>query len=92
MEKVQYQCCLLDMILSKQKYYLIWYNQLQRKENLHEKPLDRNRKIFRRPEYDNSKSFIIKFMQNTYTISYPEFEIHCIDKSDKDAILCNDIH
>ena len=29
-------------------------------------------------------------MQNTYTISYPEFEIHCIDKSDKDAILCND--
>ena len=31
-------------------------------------------------------------MQNTYTISYPEFEIHCIDKSDKDAILYNDIH
>ena len=31
-------------------------------------------------------------MQNTYTISYPEFEIHCIDKSDKDAVLCNDIH
>ena len=44
------------------------------------------------PFDDNSKSFIIKFMQNTYTISYPEFEIHCIDKSDKDAILCNDIH
>ena len=41
---------------------------------------------------DNSKSFIIKFMQNTYTISYPEFEIHCIDKSDKDAILYNHIH
>lgn len=44
------------------------------------------------PFDDNSKSFTIKFMQNTYTISYPEFEIHCIDKSDKDAILCNDIH
>ena len=44
------------------------------------------------PFDDNSKSFIIKFMQNTYTISYPEFEIHCIDKSDKDAILYNDIH
>ena len=44
------------------------------------------------PFDDNSKSFTIKFMQNTYTISYPEFEIHCIDKSDKDAVLCNDIH
>ena len=28
-EKVQYQCCLLDTILSKQKYHLPWYNQLQ---------------------------------------------------------------
>ena len=27
---------------------------MQRKENLHEKSLDRNRKIFRRPEYDIS--------------------------------------
>ena len=47
--------------MSKQKYYLIWYNQLQRKENPHEKSLGRNRKIFRRSE----KSTLINHILGT---------------------------
>ena len=44
------------------------------------------------PFDENSKTFKIRFMEKTYTISYPEFKIHCIDKPDAQAILCNDIH
>ncbi len=44
------------------------------------------------PFDENSRTFKIRFMEKTYTISYPEFEIHCMDTSDAQAVLCKDIH
>ena len=36
--------------------------------------------------------FQLRFLGKNYTVSHPELEIHCLDGTDGEAVLCQDIH
>ena len=44
------------------------------------------------PYDENTRLFLVKFMEKNYTVSYPDLEIHCQDEEEGQAVLCDDIH